>query len=163
MEILPPANNLVNPLLTDLYQITMAYGYWKTNRHNEHAVFELFFRKNPFKGSYTIFCGIDEVLKYVSHFKFEKEHIEYLKSVPALSHCENEFFEYLSKVNCSQVKIQSVAQGSVVFPRVPLLIVSGPMLVVQLLETTMLNLVNYPSLVATNASRMVSTLDYFDR
>jgi len=151
----PPTNNLVTPLLTDLYQVTMAYGYWKTNRHNEHAVFELFFRENPFKGSYTIFCGIDEVLKYVNHFKFSPDDIEYLKSIPALADCEEEFFAYLSNLDCKQVQIQSVAQGSIVFPRVPLLIVSGPILIAQLLETTLLNLVNFPSLIATNASRMV--------
>ena len=156
MEIPLPTNNLVTPLLTDLYQLTMAYGYWKTNRQNEHAVFELFFRSNPFKGSYTVFCGIDEVLKFVTHYRFKRDDIEYLKNVPVLSQCEPEFFEYLLKLDCSQVTIQSVAQGSIVFPRTPLLIVSGPLLVTQLLETTLLNLVNYPSLVATNASRMVT-------
>lgn len=133
----------------------MAYGYWKTNRQEEHAVFELFFRKNPFQGSYTVFCGIDEVLKYVANFRFTPDDITYLASIPSLSHCEPEFFTYLSQLDCSRVKIQSVEQGSIVFPRVPLLIVSGPILVTQLLETTLLNLVNYPSLIATNASRMV--------
>eukprot|EP00557_Chaetoceros_sp_GSL56_P003492 CAMPEP_0176488440 /NCGR_PEP_ID=MMETSP0200_2-20121128/6710_1 /TAXON_ID=947934 /ORGANISM="Chaetoceros sp., Strain GSL56" /LENGTH=531 /DNA_ID=CAMNT_0017885423 /DNA_START=217 /DNA_END=1812 /DNA_ORIENTATION=- len=133
----------------------MAYAYWKTKRHEEHAVFELFFRKNPFQGSYTVFCGIDEVLKYVSNFCFTTEDIAYLESIPSLSHCEPEFFQYLLQLDCSQVKIQSVEQGSIVFPRVPLFIVSGPILVAQLLETTLLNLINYPSLVATNASRMV--------
>lgn len=151
----PPTNNLVTPMLTDLYQITMAYGYWKTKRHNEHAVFELFFRKNPFQGSYTVFCGIDEVLKYVQHFRFTSDDIEYLKTVPALSHCDPGFFDYLSNVDCSEVTIDAAAQGSIVFPRTPLITVSGPLLVTQLLETNMLNLVNYPSLVATNASRMV--------
>ena len=134
----------------------MAYGYWKTNRQDEHAVFELFFRANPFKGSYTIFCGIDEVLKYVSNFKFTPSDIEYLKSLPSLSQCDPDFFEFLSKLDCSQVTIQAVAQGSVVFPRTPLVVVSGPVLIAQLLETTLLNLVNYPSLVATNASRLVT-------
>ena len=63
-----PTNNLVTPLLTDLYQITMAYAYWKTNQHHKSAHFELFFRKNPFGGSYTIFAGLDEVLKFLSNF-----------------------------------------------------------------------------------------------
>ena len=156
MDVPMPTNSLVTALLTDLYQITMAYAYWKTNRQNEHAVFELFFRKNPFGGTYTIFCGIDEVVKFVSHFRFTSDEIEYLKTVPSLSQCEPEFFDYLSKVDCSQVTVESVAQGSVVFPRTPLLIVTGPLLITQLLETTLLNLVNFPSLVATNASRMVT-------
>lgn len=154
-QLPPPTNNLVTPLHTDLYQLTMAYGYWKTNRQNEHSVFELFFRKNPFHGSYTIFCGIDEALKFVSNFKFTAEDIAYLKTVPSMVHCEPEFFEYLSKLDCSEIKIESLPMGSLVFPRVPLLIVSGPIVIAQLLETTLLNLINFPSLLATNASRMV--------
>ena len=132
-------DSLVTPMLTDLYQITMAYGYWKTKRHNEHAVFELFFRKHPFQGSYTVFCGIDEVLKYVQHFRFTSDDIEYLKTVPALSHCDPGFFDYLSNVDCSEVTIDAAAQGSIVFPRTPLITISGPLLVTQLLETNMLN------------------------
>lgn len=154
-QLPPPVNNLVTPLHTDLYQLTMAYGYWKTNRHNEDSVFELFFRKSPFKGTYTIFCGIDEVLKFVSNFRFTAEDIAYLKTIPSMAHCEPEFFEYLSNLDCSEVKIESIPMGSVVFPRVPLVIVSGPIVIAQLLETTLLNLINFPSLVATNASRMV--------
>lgn len=152
-----PTNTLVTPLLTDLYQITMAYGYWKTNRHNDHAVFELFFRKNPFQGKYTVFAGLDECLKYLSSFRFQREDIEYLKTVPALQHCEPEFFYFLTTLNCrtAGVTVQAMKSGSFVFPREPLLVVSGPLLLVQLLETTLLNLVNYPSLVATNANRMV--------
>ena len=161
MEIPLPTNNLVTPLLTDLYQLTMAYGYWKTNRQNEHAVFELFFRSNPFKGSYTVFCGIDEVLKFVTHYRFKRDDIEYLKNVPVLSQCEPEFFEYLLKLDCSQVTIQSVAQGSIVFPRTPLLIVSGPLLVTQLLETTLLNLVNYPHLYNNNKVQNSSCMSSF--
>ncbi len=134
----------------------MAYGYWKTGRSEDPAVFEVFFRKNPFQGSYTIFCGIDEVIKFLAHFRFTEDDIEYLQNrVPSLADCEPEFFDYLSTLDCSQVTVQSVEQGSVVFPRTPLLIVSGPLLVVQLVETTILNLVNFPSLVSTNASRMV--------
>lgn len=152
-----PTNSLVTPLLTDLYQITMAYGYWKTNRHNDHAVFELFFRKNPFQGEYTVFAGIDECLKYLSDFRFSREDIDYLKSVPALQRCEPEFFYYLSILDCksSGLTIKAMKPGTLVFPREPLLVISGPLLLAQLLETTFLNLVNFPSLIATNASRMV--------
>ncbi len=150
-----PMNNLVTPLLTDLYQLTMAYGYWKTGKHNDDAVFELFFRKNPFKGSFTIFCGIDQVIPFVHHFKFTEDDIAYLKSTPGLQHCEEEFFTYLSNVDCSKLRVQSLDQGCIAFPRVPLLVISGPLVICQLLETTLLNLVNFPSLLATNASRMV--------
>lgn len=63
-------NNLVSPLLTDFYQISMAYAYWKGGRSKDHAVFELFFRKNPFQGEFCIFAGLDEVLKFVSNFEY---------------------------------------------------------------------------------------------
>jgi nicotinate phosphoribosyltransferase len=156
MENESPLNSLVTPLLTDLYQLTMAYGYWKSNRHNERAVFELFFRKNPFKGAFTIFCGLDEVVKFLANFKFSKSDIEYLKSTPSLGRCDPEFFDdYLAELDCSEVTVKSLPHGSVAFPRVPLLIVSGPLGITQLLETTLLNLINFPSLIATNAARMV--------
>ena len=156
METTKPINSLVTPLLTDLYQLTMAYGYWKSKRHNEEAVFELFFRKNPFEGAFTIFCGLDEVVKFLAHFKFSKSDIEYLKSTPSLGRCDPDFFDdYLAKLDCSEVTVKSLPHGSIAFPRVPLLIVSGPLGITQLLETTLLNLINFPSLIATNAARMV--------
>jgi nicotinate phosphoribosyltransferase len=151
-----PTNRLVNPLLTDLYQLTMAYAYWQSNRHNDEAVFELFFRKNPFKGEYTIYCGLDEVLKHVASFKFTDSDIAYIKSIPAFANCDPRFFdEYLAKLDCSKLKIYSLDQGRTVFPRIPILIVIAPLGLGQLLETTFLTLINYPSLVATNAARMV--------
>lgn len=151
-----PTNPLVTALLTDLYQITMAYAYWKTNRHDEPAVFELFFRKNPFKGEYTIFCGLDECLKFISHFRFTTSDIEYLQHrVPSLSHCDPEFFTWMGKIDASCIRVRAMQQGTVCFPRIPLMIIEGPLAVAQLLETTLLTLVNYPSLLATNAVRMV--------
>ena len=88
-----PTNNLVRALLTDLYQLTMTYSHWKIGKVNEPAVFELFFRKNPFQGEYTIFCGLDESLKLIQSFHFTVEDIDYLKSTPALQHCDTEFFD----------------------------------------------------------------------
>eukprot|EP00532_Pseudo-nitzschia_australis_P008925 CAMPEP_0168179506 /NCGR_PEP_ID=MMETSP0139_2-20121125/9896_1 /TAXON_ID=44445 /ORGANISM="Pseudo-nitzschia australis, Strain 10249 10 AB" /LENGTH=601 /DNA_ID=CAMNT_0008099373 /DNA_START=76 /DNA_END=1881 /DNA_ORIENTATION=+ len=152
------SNNLVRALLTDLYQITMAYAHWRIGKADEPAVFELFFRKNPFEGEYTVFCGVDECLKLLRSFRFTASDIEYLRSTPALSHAEDGFFEYLTNIHetsMRSLKVYSVREGTVVFPRCPLLIVEGPLGVGHLLETTLLNLVNYPSLVATNASRMV--------
>jgi nicotinate phosphoribosyltransferase len=152
----PPVNGLVSPLLTDLYQITMAYAYWKTGRHMDHAVFELFFRKNPFGGEYTVFAGLDEVLKFLVNFRFTKSDLDYLKSTPSLSHCDPLFFDdYLANLDCSKITVQSMKQGTVAFPRIPLLIISGPLGITQLLETTLLTLINYPSLLTTNAVRMV--------
>ena len=151
-----PANNLVTPLLTDLYQITMAYAYWKTNQHNRHAHFELFFRKNPFGGSYTLFAGLDEVLKFLAHFRFSEDDIQFLRNTPQLCHCEPAFFDdYLANLDCSDVVVHAMKEGSMAFPRVPLLTVTAPLGIGNLIETTLLTLVNYPSLVATNACRMV--------
>ena len=70
----------LTPLLTDHYQITMTYAYWKNKRQDDHSVFEAFFRKNPFKGKFTIFACIEEVLQFVAGFKFKEEHIAYLKT-----------------------------------------------------------------------------------
>jgi nicotinate phosphoribosyltransferase len=102
----------------------MAYAYWKSGKINDFAVFDLFFRNNPFHGEFTIFAGLEECLKF-------------LKGI------EEEFFEYLGKLTAKDVTLFSLEEGSVVFPRIPLLKVSGPLIVVQLLETTLLCLVNY--------------------
>jgi len=151
-----PTNNLVTPLLTDLYQLTMAYAYWKTNQHKRIAHFELFFRKNPFGGSYTVFAGLDEILRFLSNFRFTSDDIDYLRRTPQLSHCEPAFFDdYLANLDCSEVIVHSMKEGSMAFPRVPLLTVTAPLAIGNLIETTLLTLVNYPSLVATNACRMV--------
>lgn len=89
----------MNPLMTDHYQITMCYAYWNSKRHNEHAVFEAFFRKNPFKGKFTIFAGTDEVMKFLKKFKFTPEHITYLKS--QMPQAPQEFFNWLETLDCS--------------------------------------------------------------
>ncbi|KAK4323095.1 hypothetical protein Pmani_006185 [Petrolisthes manimaculis] len=145
-------NGVIQPLLTDLYQINMAYAYWKSGKHHEKAVFDLFFRKNPFQGEFTIFAGLEEVLTFLNNFSYSESDIEYLRVTMAET-VEDEFFEYLSSISTTDVTLYAVDEGKVVFPRVPLLILEGPLIVVQLLETTLLNLVNYASLIATNAAR----------
>ncbi|XP_063777213.1 nicotinate phosphoribosyltransferase [Pseudophryne corroboree] len=139
-------------LLTDLYQFSMAYGYWRSGRHRDTAEFELFFREAPFRGVFTLFCGLQEALRFLRGFRFSCSDIDYLKSVlPAT--VEEGFYDYLQTVDTSDVTVIAFPEGSVVFPREPLMKVRGPLLVVQLLETTLLCLVNYASLVATNAAR----------
>ncbi|XP_060536870.1 nicotinate phosphoribosyltransferase [Cylas formicarius] len=145
-------NGIVQPLLTDLYQITMAYAYWKSGKTKDYAVFDLFFRKNPFQGEFTIFAGLEECLKFLGKFHYSHSDIEYLKQTLPPS-TEEEFFLYLSTVTAKDVKLYALAEGSVAFPRVPLMRVEGPLIIVQLLETTLLTLVNYASLMATNAAR----------
>lgn len=109
-----PTNSLVCPMLTDLYQITMAFAYWKANRHNDHAVFDLFFRKNPFKGEYCIFAGLDEAIKFIRTFHFSASDIEYLKSVMVTA--DDAFFDYLKDLTCKEMKIYSVEDGTVMEP-----------------------------------------------
>lgn len=146
-----PTNPMVTPLLTDLYQFTMAYAYWKAGKHLDRAVFELFFRKNPFGGEYTIFGGLEECIRFIANFRFKEEEISYLRLV--MPTCEDGFFDYLRAIDCSDVEVYAISEGSVVFPKVPLMRIEGPVAVVQLLETPFVNLVNYASLVTTNAAR----------
>ncbi|XP_060818538.1 nicotinate phosphoribosyltransferase isoform X1 [Bombus pascuorum] len=145
-------NCVVQPLLTDLYQITMAYAYWKSQKMNDHAVFDLYFRKNPFQGEFTIFAGLEECMKFLEKFRYSASDIKYLKSTMPSS-VDQKFFEYLKDLTPKDVTIYAMEEGSVVFPRIPLLRVEGPLIMVQLLETTLLTLVNYASLMATNAAR----------
>jgi len=145
-------NGVVQPLLTDLYQITMAYAYWKSGKTEEHAVFNLFFRKNPFHGEFTIFAGLEECLKLLQSFRYSASDVSYLRSVMPAS-VEPEFFEFLGKLTAEDITLHALDEGEVAFPRVPLLIVEGPLIVCQLLETTLLTLVNFASLMATNAAR----------
>nr|XP_009389501.1 PREDICTED: nicotinate phosphoribosyltransferase 2 [Musa acuminata subsp. malaccensis] len=144
-------NPMVTPLLTDLYQFTMAYAYWKAGKHLERAVFDLYFRKNPFGGEYTVFAGLEECIRLIANFHFKEEDISFMRSV--MPTCEDGFFEYLRELDCSDVEVYAIPEGSVVFPKVPLIRVEGPVAVVQLLETPFVNLVNYASLVTTNAAR----------
>ncbi|KAL2522557.1 Nicotinate phosphoribosyltransferase 1 [Forsythia ovata] len=147
-----PTNPMVTPLLTDLYQFTMAYAYWKAGKHDERAVFDLYFRKNPFGGEYTVFAGLEECIKLIANFRIAEDEIAFIRASLPPS-CEDGFYDYLRGVDCSNVEIHSISEGHVVFPKVPLMRVEGPIAVVQLLETPLLNLINYASLVATNAAR----------
>ncbi|KAL1370880.1 hypothetical protein HN51_001072 [Arachis hypogaea] len=147
-----PTNPMVTPLLTDLYQFTMAYAYWKAGKHQERAVFDLYFRKNPFGGEYTVFAGLEECIRFIANFRLTEDEINFIReSLPGS--CEDGFFDYLRGIDCSDVELYAIPEGSVVFPKIPLLRVEGPVAVVQLLETPFVNLINYASLVSTNAAR----------
>ncbi|KAM4740073.1 nicotinate phosphoribosyltransferase isoform 2-T2 [Anableps anableps] len=142
----------VPPLLTDLYQFTMAYAYWRAGRHQDPAVFEMFFRDNPFDGGFSLFAGLHDCLLFLRSFRLTDQDVEFLRSVLP-PNTDPAFFHFLRGLNCSAVTIRSVPEGSVVFARVPLMEVEGPLAVVQLLETSLLCLVNYASLVCSNAAR----------
>jgi nicotinate phosphoribosyltransferase len=160
----PTNETMVTPMLTDLYQLTMAYGYYCNDRHLEPAVFELYFRSSPFvPNSFTVFTGLDQVLCFLAHFRFTAADINFLRvHVPAFQSLPTsgtnkltEFFQWLTTIDTNEVTVHSIPDGTVVFPNEPLLIVQGPLAIVQMLETTLLTLVNYPSLLATNAARML--------
>lgn len=143
-------------LLTDLYQLSMAYGYWKLGRCDDEAVFHLFFRKNPFNGGYTIACGLDYVLGFLKNFRFQESDLEYLASLQGND--DKPLFEpgFLSHLGELQLRcdIDAIPEGTVVFAQEPLIRVRGPLMECQLLETALLNIINFQSLIATKASRV---------
>ncbi|KAG5442319.1 Nicotinate phosphoribosyltransferase [Clonorchis sinensis] len=143
---------LLQPLLTDFYQLTMSYAYWKAGKAHEPAVFEVFFRRNPFNGEFTIFAGLTDCIDYLSSFKFTPKDVAYLKeAMPACT--DPAFFDYLLTLTAADFDLWSVEEGTAVFPREPIMRVEGPIILCQLVETAILNLVNFASLIATNAAR----------
>merc|ERR1719461_398599 len=101
-------------MLTDLYQISMAHAYFVADQHKQPAVFDLFFRKCPFKGEITVFCGLDECLKFINNFRFSKEEVAWLRST--YKSWKPEFFDYLETVDCSEITVFAQEEGSIVFP-----------------------------------------------
>ena len=143
-------------LLTDLYQLTMAYGYWKSKRTEQNAVFHLLFRNNPFQGGYVVSAGLALVLDYLREFRFVEDDIEYLRTLTGSDGelmFEEEFLTYLRDLELS-VEVDAMPEGTVAFPHQPLLRVKGPILECQLLETALLNIINFQSLIATKAARI---------
>ena len=143
-------------LLTDFYEITMAYGYWKTGMADLDSVFHVSFRQNPFGGGYTIACGLEHVLEYLDNFAFEESDLEFLAGTrdrvgkPML---EKDFLRYLGgvKISCD---VDAVPEGTVVFPQEPMLRIRGPLIQCQILESVLLNILNFQSLIATKAARV---------
>ncbi|XP_020946125.1 nicotinate phosphoribosyltransferase isoform X2 [Sus scrofa] len=136
----PEGRAAARPLLTDLYQATMALGYWRAGRAQEAAEFELFFRRCPFGGAFALAAGLRDCVRFLRAFRLRDADVQFLASVLPPD-TEPAFFEHLRALDCSGVTV-------------PLLQVSGPLLVVQLLETPLLCLVSYASLIATNAARL---------
>lgn len=137
-------------LLTDLYQLTMMQGYFK-NKEKEIVIFDLFYRRNPSGNGYAICCGLEQVIDYIKNLNFSYEDIEYLRSLGIF---EEDFLTYLSSFHFSG-DIYAIPEGSVVFPKEPLVKVIAPIMEAQLIETALLNIVNHQSLIATKASRVV--------
>ncbi|MGA2256581.1 MAG: nicotinate phosphoribosyltransferase [Thermoguttaceae bacterium] len=144
-------------LLSDLYQLTMAYGYWKTGPSDREAVFHLTFRRSPFHGGYTVAAGLATAIDYLENSRFTGTDVAYLATLTGNDGgrlFEPAFLDFLRTLE-SACDIDAVPEGTVVFPHEPLLRVRGPLLEAQLLETALLNIINFQTLIATKASRLV--------
>ena len=136
-------------LMTDLYQLTMMQGYFKANNKNV-AVFDAFYRSNPCKGGYAIFAGLEQVIDYVKNLRFTDGDIEYLRGLGIFG---EDFLDYLKEFRFTG-DIYAFPEGTVMFPREPMMKVVAPIMEAQLIETAILNIVNHQSLIATKAARV---------
>ena len=143
-------------LLTDLYQLTMANGYWKNEMYHHEAVFHLFYRKNPFKNGFAIAAGLEQVINYLQNLHFDVDDIQYLANLKGFDGkvLFNEgFLNYLQRFefNCD---VDAVPEGTVVFPHQPLIRIKGNLIQAQIVETALLTMVNFQTLIATKAARI---------
>ncbi len=137
-------------LMTDLYELTMMQGYFKNKNRNEMVIFDAFYRKNPCDGGYAISAGLEQVIKYIQELRFDREDIDYLASLGIFG---EDFLEYLSTFRFSG-DIYAIPEGTVMFPREPVIKVIAPIMEAQLVETAILNIINHQSLIATKAARV---------
>jgi nicotinate phosphoribosyltransferase len=137
-------------LHTDLYQINMAETYWRDGIHNKRAVFDLFFRKLPFGNGYAVFAGLEKVIQFIQGFRFTEDDLEYLKNEVGY---QDDFLDYLKNMRFTG-KIRAMKEGELVFAGEPIISVDAPLAEAQLIETALLNIVNYQTLIATKASRI---------
>lgn len=142
--------------LTDLYQLTMAYGYFKSGHAQKQSVFHMFFRKNPFGGGFAVAAGLTSLIELIENYRFESSDLEFLATLcgvdgkPIFS---MDFLEYLSDLKLT-VDIDAVAEGEIVFAHEPMVRVTGSLIECQLLETAILNFFNFQTLIATKAARV---------
>ncbi len=140
-------------LYTDYYELTMAQGYFLCGKKDEQTVFDYYYRTNPFDGGYLVFAGLYDLLTILKNFKYTEENIEYLRSTGL----RDEFLNYLKDFKF-KAKIYSMAEGEIVFPNEPLLRVEGNIIEAQIVETLVLNYLNFQSLIATKACRIKDVL-----
>ncbi|WP_414042423.1 nicotinate phosphoribosyltransferase [Macrococcus animalis] len=136
-------------LHTDLYQINMGETYWNDGIHEQIAVFDVYFRSMPFDGGYAVFAGLERVINYVKAFKFSATDMEYLKTLGY----KDDYLTYLKDLKFTG-NIRSMQEGEICFNNEPLLRIEAPLIQAQLLETAILNIVNFQVLIATKASRI---------
>jgi nicotinate phosphoribosyltransferase len=152
-ELLPYRISLA--LLTDLYELTMAYGYWKNGVQDREAVFDLFFRRHPFHGGYTVCAGLAGAIDILEHLRFTEDDVAYLAGLlgsDGTSLFEPAFLEFLRRMEFA-CDVDAIPEGTVVFPQEPLVRVKGPIYQAQLIETLLLNQINFATLIATKSAR----------
>ncbi|MCM1212706.1 MAG: nicotinate phosphoribosyltransferase [Blautia sp.] len=137
-------------LLTDLYELTMMQGYYKNKDQNETVIFDAFYRNNPCDGGFAIAAGLEQLVQYIKELHFDEEDIAYLASLGIF---EQDFLDYLRDFQFTG-DIYAIPEGTVVFPREPLVKVIAPIMQAQLVETAILNIINHQSLIATKAARV---------
>ncbi|MFI5334904.1 MAG: nicotinate phosphoribosyltransferase [Chlamydiales bacterium] len=142
-------------LFTDLYELTMAYGFWKQKMADRKAVFHLFFRRNPFKGSFAIAAGLETAAAFIEDFRFEESDLTYLESLRENGKplFEKGFLDYLRAFSFT-CDLDAMPEGTPVFPYEPLLRVTAPLIQAQFLESLLLNIINFQTLIATKAARI---------
>jgi len=143
-------------LLTDLYQLTMAYAYWKSGRSGTEAVFHLYFREHPFEGGFTVAAGLEYVIDFLDRFSFADDDLAYLETLTGNDTrplFERAFLDELGSLSF-RCDVDAVPEGTVVFPQEPLARVRGPIVQAQLVETALLNMINFQTLIATKAARI---------
>lgn len=147
---------MISPLLTDLYQLTMAYGYWKLGMHEREAVFHQFYRKHPFGGNYAVACGLATLIDFLKNWHFSNSDIAYLSTLKTMNQkplFTDDFLDYLSTLRFT-CDVAAVPEGELVFANEPMVRIKGPLIQGQLLESTLLNIMNFQTLIATKASRI---------
>ena len=138
-------------LHTDLYQINMAKTYWETGMHNRKTVFEVYFRKLPFESGFAVFAGLEKIIGYLQNFRFSESDLAYLGTELGY---EPDFLDYLRNLTFTG-NVRSMQEGELVFANEPILRVEAPLAEAQLIETAVLNIVNYQTLIATKAARII--------
>jgi nicotinate phosphoribosyltransferase len=137
-------------LLTDLYELTMLEGYFRSGRIDKRAIFDVFYREAPFNGSYAVFAGLEKVIQYLSNISFKEDDLEYLRSLDLFS---DGLIEYLKRFEFKGT-VASFQEGSLIFPNEPILRVEATLGEAQIVETAILNIINFQTLIASKASRV---------
>ena len=142
-------------MATDLYQLTMVYGYYKSRTAHRKAVFDLFFRRLPWGNGYALAAGLEQAIEYLNELRYTKDDLEYLRSLGLFS---EDFLDYLMNLRFTG-DVDAVVEGTPIFPDEPIMRITAPMAQAQLIETSLANIINHQTLIATKAARVVSAAE----